>query len=137
MKRHVISRDIREFLQAHIYSVAMLEGLLLLHKTPHQVWTLPDFSQRLYLSQQTGAEVLAQLRQGGFCAGMGQDIDGYRYLPGSDGRRLLIERVAATYESNLIGLTNLIHSNLPEEKTLRERALGRYFRRRDDLQRFC
>ena len=30
LKRHIISRDIREFLDAHITSVAMLEALLLI-----------------------------------------------------------------------------------------------------------
>jgi hypothetical protein len=137
LKRHVISRDIREFLDEHITSVSMLEALLLMHKTTGENWTADTLARRLYLNRDVGEQVVAQLSDAGFCALVAPAPPTYRYLPSGDGQRLLIDRLAATYEKNLIGLTNLIHSHSPREATLEARRLDALFRRREDTQRYC
>lgn len=136
IKRHVISRDIRDFLDEHITSVSMLEALLLMHKIPGEHWTAESLSQRLYLNRDVGEQVVSQLCDAGFCMLVATAPPAYRYLPASEGQRLLIDRLAATYQKNLIGLTNLIHSHSPREANLHERRLGALFRRRGDSQRY-
>ena len=110
MAREPIPEDVRRFILTSITSVPHLEALLLCRYASDQPWDSPTIAQRLYISEKAAAELLADLRTAGFIVAIEPKAAFYRYHPGSDELRQMIDLLAETYSKNLVEVTNIIHS---------------------------
>jgi len=84
--------------------------MLLLRNEPEPPWDARRVAQRLYISEKAAAELLSDLCAAGFLEATGPESPLYRYHPNSDELREMIDRVAKEYTTNLVEVTNLIHS---------------------------
>ena len=109
MAREPIPEDVRRFILSSIISVPYLEALLLLRNAPDQSWDRTTVAQRLYISEKTATELLADLSAAGFIV-VTKSESSYRYHPNSDELRQMIDQLAETYAKNLVEVTNIIHS---------------------------
>jgi hypothetical protein len=112
----LIAEDLREFILRHIDSIAQLEALLLLRRTPEQTWTAERSAQRLYISEAEASNVLERLCGDGLLS-CNESL--YRFAGHSDEQRQMVDRLADIYSRQLIQVTNLIHA---KPRRLREFA---------------
>ena len=124
MTEEPIPGDIRDFILAHIGSVAQLEALLLLRADAAREWRIPSAAQRLYIDEAGAFDVLNHLCIHGLVA---RDGEIYRYAPATDELRRMVDRLADAYARYLIPVTNIIHNN-----PLRLRRFADAFRFRKD-----
>jgi hypothetical protein len=68
MNREPIPKDIRRFILTSITSVPYLEAILLLRNEPQSPWDSQRLTQRLYISEKAGGELLSELHAAGFLA---------------------------------------------------------------------
>jgi hypothetical protein len=124
MADDVIPADVRDFILKHIDSITQLEALLVLRADPDHGWDTERVAQRLYTSERETNAVLARL-----CADelLSHDEGAYRYDPGPEERRLLVDRLAAEYARHLIPVTHMVHG-----KERQIRAFADAFRFRKD-----
>jgi DNA-binding IclR family transcriptional regulator len=104
MTNEVVAVDIKEFILAHIDSIAQLEALLLLRANPEKLWDAAAAARRLYISESEAQEILARLRAEGLVSG---HSIAYRYAPGTE--KALVDRLAEAYARHLIPITHIIH----------------------------
>jgi DNA-binding IclR family transcriptional regulator len=121
-----IPADVREFLLAHIDSIAQLEALLLLHGQTPSEWTLAEIAGRLYITEEQTAGLLARLTSDGLVVSAGGS-GRFAYRPASADLARAVDRVAAAYRAHLVPVTNLVHSK-PRTR-IREFADAFRFRR--------
>lgn len=100
--------DVRRFVLTSVPSVPYLEAVLLLRADPGQGWDAAALARRLYVPERTGAELVAQLRDGGVAS---DEAGTVRYAPSPELGELL-ERVAHAYATDLVTITGLIHSRI-------------------------
>jgi hypothetical protein len=101
--------DVRRFILTSIPSVPYLEAVLLLRAEPDHDWTAAHLARRLYVPEQKAIELLALLRDSGVArAG---DAGAVRYGPAA-GLSVLLDRMAQAYATDLVTVTQLIHSRL-------------------------
>ena len=102
--------DVRRFILTSIPSVPYLEAVLLLRADPAQAWGPAQLSRRLYVPEQTSAELLALLHANGIAAGT--DAAGtIRYAPAAE-LGAVVDSLAAAYSQDLVAVTRLIHSRI-------------------------
>lgn len=104
-----LSADLRRFILTSIPSVPYLEAVLLLRAEPEKEWDASQLARRLYVPERTGAELLELLRSSG--VGIPVGAAGLRYAPAPELADLL-DRLAQAYASNLVTVTDLIHSRI-------------------------
>ena len=109
MENAEIPDDLRRFILQNIDSVAKLEALLLMRKHAGQDWDPATMSARLYIGLQQATSILQDLSRLSLCR---SECSGYRYQPGQ-ALSELVDRLAETYASQLIPVTNLIHARNP------------------------
>jgi hypothetical protein len=124
MQEEQIPGDLREFINRYFDSIAQLEALLLLRRSPLETWTDEAVAKRLYTSVQQVTEVLDRLCDDGFLT---CDEHVYCYAPVSNELRQQVDRLAELYNKQLIDVTNLIHS-----KSSRIRQFAQAFKIRKD-----
>lgn len=101
--------DVRRFILTSVPSVPYLEALLLLRAEPSQAWDAAQLARRLYVPERTGSELVQLLRDSGTAAvGEGGAV---RYAPPAELAELL-DRVAQAYATDLLTVTDLIHSRI-------------------------
>jgi hypothetical protein len=105
----MIPKEVAQFVLGNIDSIAQLEALLLLRREPQQ-WTAAALAQRLYISETQTLEALEGLRAAGLIAALPAEPPIYRYAPASNELREIVDRTAAVYATQLVPVTNLIHS---------------------------
>lgn len=105
-----IPEDIRRFILTSILSVPHLEALLLLRGENQAPWNSARAAQRLYVSDRTAEQLLADLCAAGFLVVSGQENPQYRYQPTNEELGRMVDHVAAIYARHIIDVTNLIHS---------------------------
>lgn len=110
MDRAPIPEDIRRFVLTSIPSVPFLEALLLLRADVSQPWDIDALAKRLYVRERTAQALLEDLCTAGMATCC--DTGLYRYEPESDILRNLIDQLADLYATQLVAVTNLIHSSL-------------------------
>ena len=101
-----IPDHVRRFVVGAVDSIPELEALLLLRAHREREWSVEDAGARLYVSATMAAHVLAALSARGLLAGDGRR---YRYAPEPPELDAVVADLAATYASNLIVVTRLIH----------------------------
>ncbi|MGH8479981.1 MAG: hypothetical protein ACREXK_10465 [Gammaproteobacteria bacterium] len=103
----LIPGDLREFILKRLDSIAQLEALLLLRRSPDQRWDVATVAKRLYIAERDTAAVLDRLCADGLLV-CGEDK--YQYRPATAELDQLVGHVAELYAKHLIPVTNLIHS---------------------------
>lgn len=109
-----IPDDIRRFVLTSIPSVAFIEALLLLHAEPARPWDAQRLAARLYISDDSAAQLLAALSRAHFVTEEAAEAGGarFRYDAGSAKHQEMMDRLADSYARNLVEITRLIHSTL-------------------------
>lgn len=110
MNKGEVPADVRRFILTSIPSVPYLEAVLLLRAEPDHPWDASRLARRLYVPDRTAADLLDMLTAAGVATGE-EGVPSVRYAPGPD-LGLLIERVADAYASDLVAVTDLIHSRI-------------------------
>jgi hypothetical protein len=106
MVEYPIPDDVRRFILESIDSIAQLEALLLLRRSPNEEWSAQKVARRLYISEQDATSLLARLSAEGLIAFSNDKPPLCRYQPDSDGLALIIDRLAETYSKHLVPLTS-------------------------------
>jgi len=110
MNSSELPAELRRFILTSIPSVPYLEAVLLLRADPAQGWGAAQLARRLYVPEQTGAELLALLRSSGI-AGDASAPGAIRYAPAAELRER-IDQLAAAYAQDLVAVTRIIHSRI-------------------------
>lgn len=110
MTKGEVPADVRRFILTTIPSVPYLEAVLLLRAQPELDWDAVRLSRRLYIAERTATDLLVQLAAAGI-AERGEGSAAMRYAPRPDLRELL-DGVAAAYATDLVAVTDLIHSRI-------------------------
>lgn len=111
MNRIPLPDDVRRFVLASVPSVPYIEALLLMRRDAEATWSASQLASRLYVPVAQAAQLLESLRTAEIVVRV-PDAEGvYRYQPSQELAELL-DRVAAHYASNLLAITDLIHSSL-------------------------
>jgi hypothetical protein len=105
MTDDIVAGDIKQFILAHIDTIAQLEALLLLRANPDKLWDAATTARRLYIGERQGQEILARLCAEGFIS---REDSAYRYASAAE-KAPLIDRLAEAYTRHLIPITNIIH----------------------------
>ena len=103
-----ITPQLREFIAAHITSVAQLEILLLLKTNPTQSWTPELIARELRIDPKAAAEQLAGLLKDGFL--VSDAPAAYRYAPKSPALDEGVIALAQAYLVRRVTITGLIFS---------------------------
>jgi predicted DNA-binding transcriptional regulator YafY len=92
--RLLLSSEVREFIDAHVRSIAHLELLILLLRTPEKHWSAQAIATEIGVPQKTAETMLDALCSAGLCdVKLGGEVL-YRYAPANDDLRRSAERVA-------------------------------------------
>ncbi len=102
-----IPSELSEFLTRYIDSIAQLEALLLIRRGTEAAWTAESAARRLYVSEREAGEALAHLKA---CELLQRQGGEYTYSPQSSDLDRLVDLLEQHYKSQLIPITNLIHS---------------------------
>jgi hypothetical protein len=110
MTKIPVPDDVRRFLLTSVPSVPYLEALLLLRADPASTWDAFKVAGRLYIGEAQALEMLQNLVAAGIV--MRTPEGHFCFRPATPELRDVIDTVAATYASNLVGVTELIHSRI-------------------------
>lgn len=110
MSSQELSPDLRRFILTSVPTVPYLEAVLLLRSDPAKEWDAGQLARRLYVAERRGAELLAQLRDGGIVEQVG-DSPAVRYAPAPE-LRALLDDLAQAYAADLVAVSSLIHSRI-------------------------
>ena len=124
MADELIPPDVREFILAHIDSIAQLEALILLANQPDARWTISGVAAQLYIDESNAKPVLDQLCDAGL---LRYDEDAFWFNGDPPGQREIVDKLSALYARHLIPVTNLVHA-----KPSGARAFAAAFKLRKD-----
>jgi len=108
MTKTPVPDEVRRFILTSIPSVPHLEALLLLRADGTRSWDAGEVARRLYINGSQATGLLDALVEAGMAGRAGDGA--YVYAPSSDELRTAIDALAVTYATNLVGVTDLIHS---------------------------
>ncbi len=102
--------EVRRFILTSVPSVPYLEAILLLRTDPAAAWDAALVARRLYLQEHQVTELLKALT----AAGIAEEVEStsFRYRPATPDLAAMLDRLAQVYSSNLVGVTDLIHSRI-------------------------
>jgi hypothetical protein len=103
-----ISERVLRFLSERIDTVPQLEALLLLWQEPSKPWGAAEIAGRVYVSPETGQQILRSLQARQLAISDGEIS--YRYSADWDGSGTLMAEVASTYRRHLVRIATFIHS---------------------------
>jgi hypothetical protein len=106
-RRERIPEGVRRFVQRYLFSIAELEGLLLVRSAPQQAWDAKELADRLYIGEADARLVLEALHRHELMARGGEM---FRYGPASEVLRGDVDALAEAYPRLLIPITELIHA---------------------------
>lgn len=81
-----------------------------MHQFPNQLWDSESLSRLLYLNFENAGRMLNDLHESGICGPHPEKKEYFIYAPVAPELNDLIEQLAVFYSSNLIEVTNMIHS---------------------------
>ncbi|MEO8343843.1 MAG: hypothetical protein ABI536_08470 [Gallionella sp.] len=108
MDRDTFPDDLRKFILTRIPSVPYLESLILLRNDPSIAWDPKSLARRVYVSEKKAEELLSELQKAGFVNVVETNM--YRFEQSSKELSAMCDRLADVYSTNIVGVTNLIHS---------------------------
>lgn len=106
-----ITEDMRRFILINIPSIPYLEALLLLHGDPSQQLNVEQVAKRLFINVKIASAILQQLQLAGVIENVNKDPNLYQYHPRSEELKKILDELAKIYLTDLIEVTNLVHSN--------------------------
>jgi hypothetical protein len=109
MSTRAVSPAVLRFLNQYIESVPQLEILVLLQDQPEHWWQLADVARRLYLSTDAVGPALDELVRRGLCVRR-EDPLGFK-CGSKEGLGMQLREVLEAYQTNLVGVTRVIHAN--------------------------
>ena len=112
MARGDLPDELRRFILTSIPSVPYLEPVLLRSAGTQAGWDAPLVARRLYLPEAQAAELLVQLAAAGIVQAEPAPGATYRYHPATAELGARLDSLAGAYASNLVDVTDLIHSRL-------------------------
>jgi hypothetical protein len=112
MKYPDLPDHVRRFLLTSIPSVPYLEAVLLLRAQRTTAWTVAALSRRLYLREDAAAELLAALAGTGVARVVEGEEPSFLYSPATPELAGMLDEVAKAYATNLVKVTDLIHSRI-------------------------
>ncbi|MES2632226.1 MAG: hypothetical protein V4669_04600 [Pseudomonadota bacterium] len=116
MSREPLPDDVRRFVLTSVPSVPYIESMLLMRREAGATWTPAQLASRIYVPEARAAQLLQSLEASGIAARDTSAPDAYSYQPPPELAQLL-DRVAAHYMSNLVTISDLIHSSLNRRAT--------------------
>ncbi len=109
----MIADDIRRFVLTSIPSVPYLEAMLVFHRQPSADFSAADIARALYIDEERARALLESLVSSGIVVGVGVGVGDnaarWRLGPRDDALQGLIDRLARTYDAEMIAVTHLIH----------------------------
>jgi DNA-binding IclR family transcriptional regulator len=111
MSRLPLPDDVRRFVLTSVPSVPYIESLLLMRREADAAWSASRLASRIYVPEAQAAGLLETLEASGIAARVPEAQGTFRYQPPQPLAELL-DRVAVHYASNLLAVTDLIHSSL-------------------------
>lgn len=105
----MIPDDVRRFVLTSIPSVPYLEAMLVFHRNPSADFSAADVARALYIDEERARALLESLVSAGIVVDIGGDTSRWRFGPRDDALRSLIDRLAKTYNDEMIAVTHLIH----------------------------
>lgn len=111
----MIADDIRRFVLTSIPSVPYLEAMLVFHRQPSADFSAADIARALYIDEERARALLESLVSSGIVVVVDVDVDvgdnaaRWRLGPRDDALQGLIDRLARTYDAEMIAVTHLIH----------------------------
>ena len=110
MPREPIPEDLRRFILTAIPSVPFVEAMLIYRDARGAAISNEFIAKRLYMADKAAGEVVLSLRQAGVLEAAGTDPVSHRYRPETPELAAMLEMLAAYYRTNLVDVTDLIHS---------------------------
>jgi hypothetical protein len=102
--------EIKRFVEQHIESLAQLEALLLLHQDPKRAWRAAEMAKLLYIPQELGELLLADLATRRFATGALPPETQFSYLSTNTEMDKLIDELALLYRDRRVAVISLIYS---------------------------
>ena len=101
-----IPDDVRRFVLISIPSIPYLEAVLLFRREAPRRRTATQLAVDLYVSERAADELLAAMMAAGVLDRIGTE---FGYAPRDAALAQALDRLAAAYADDLIGITNLVH----------------------------
>ena len=108
MPREPIPEDLRRFILTSVPSVPFVEALLIFREAQGTPVTIDLLARRLYMGERNAAEIVGQLRNSRLIEPV-EGAGGHRYAPVPE-LADMIEQLAHFYRTQLVDVTDLIHS---------------------------
>lgn len=108
MPREPIPEDLRRFVLTSVPSVPFVEALLIFREAQGTPVTIDLLARRLYMGERNAAEIVGQLRSSRLIEPV-EGAGGHRYAPAPE-LAGMIEQLAHFYRTQLVDVTDLIHS---------------------------
>lgn len=108
MPREPIPEDLRRFILTSVPSVPFVEALLIFREAQGTPVTIDLLARRLYMGERNAAEIVGQLRSSRLIEPV-EGAGGHRYAPAPE-LADMIEQLAHFYRTQLVDVTDLIHS---------------------------
>ena len=108
MPREPIPEDLRRFVLTSVPSVPFVEALLIFREAQGTPVTIDLLARRLYMGERNAAEIVGQLRNSRLIEPV-EGAGGHRYAPAPE-LADMIEQLAHFYRTQLVDVTDLIHS---------------------------
>ena len=109
MPREPIPEELRRFLLTSEPSVPFVEALLLLRESQGEAMETAIIARRLYMPEHAAATVVEQLAAAGIVQPTGGPAPAHRFAPQPE-LAAIVEMLAAFYRSQLVEVTDVIHS---------------------------
>ncbi len=106
MAQEDTTREVDRFILEEIESVPHLEALLLIWRRRPKRWTVEDLAQSLYVKPEIASQIVEDLRTRKL---MASESEAYFY-ESDRARDALLEEVDKAYKSQLVRISNMIHS---------------------------
>jgi len=110
MDRIIIPNEVKHFILGAVPSIPYLEAILLLKSMPQHYWSISELSKRLFITESATETIVKQLLLAGIIVFSEHEANLYHYHPSNEKLTALINQVAELYTTNLVEITNLIHS---------------------------
>jgi hypothetical protein len=104
--------DIKQFISAHIRSVAELEAILMMRNQPDRRWSALEVSQSLYTSAEMAAAQLRELGHRGLLATapLESGEEGFQYRPAAADSDAKLAALAELYKQRRVSVITAIYS---------------------------
>jgi hypothetical protein len=116
-------REVTEFINQHVHSLAQLEVLLMLYREPGRTWTAEQVTNSLYLQRKMVEDLLADLVGRGFAT---ENDSTYGYRRAGDLVHGLIGQLEQLYQERRVTVISVIFAKSADSA----RAFANAFRLR-------